>query len=119
PDSSVIVGRLIIQHKFIGSLIVRANGKNRYTEEDGELWSLVNEPAGIALANSRQYLELLKLKDALADDNWYLSNELRRNVGTEIVGANFGLKDAMEQVFKVAPLSSPVLLIGETGTGKE
>ncbi len=119
PDSSVIVGRLIIQHKFIGSLIVRANGKNRYTDEDGELWSLVNEPAGIALANSRQYLELLKLKDALADDNWYLSNELRRNMGTEIVGANFGLKDAMEQVYKVAPLSSPVLLMGETGTGKE
>ena len=119
PDSSIIVVRLIIQHKFIGSLLVRANGTNRYTEEHGELWSLVNEPVGIALANSQQYTELLKLKDALADDNWYLSNELRRSVGTEIVGANFGLKEVMDQVYKVAPLSSPVLLMGETGTGKE
>ena len=119
PDCSAIVGRLIIQHRFIGSLIVRANGIGRYTERDGQLWSLVNEPAGIALANSRQYLELLKLKDALADDNRYLSNELRRNVGTEIVGASTGLRDVMEQVYRVAPLSSPVLLMGETGTGKE
>jgi transcriptional regulator with GAF, ATPase, and Fis domain len=61
----------------------------------------------------------LKLKDALADDNRDLSSELQKSVGTEIVGAKFGLKDVMEQVYKVAPLSSPVLLTGETGTGKE
>src|SRR5208282_4098324 len=87
--------------------------------EDGQLWSLVNEPAGIALANSQQYLDLLRLKDALADDNRYLSSELQKSVGTEIVGANLGLKDVIEQVYKVAPLSSPVLLTGDTGTGKE
>jgi len=40
-------------------------------------------------------------------------------VGTEIVGASTGLRDVMEQVYRVAPLSSPVLLMGETGTGKE
>ena len=58
PECSAIVARLIIQHKFIGSLIVRANGNDRYDEGHAELWALVNEPAGIALANSRQYLEL-------------------------------------------------------------
>jgi transcriptional regulator with GAF, ATPase, and Fis domain len=119
PESSVIVARLIIQSKFMGSLIVRATGKGRYTEEHGELWSIVNEPVGIALANSRQYLELLKLKERLADDNRYLHNELRRNTGAQIVGTNFGLKNVMEQVYRVAPLSSPVLLVGETGSGKE
>jgi transcriptional regulator with GAF, ATPase, and Fis domain len=119
PDSSVIVGRLIIQHKFIGSLILRANGKGRYTEKHGQLWSLVNEPSGIALANSRQYTELLRLKDVLADDNQYLQDELKRSVGTQIIGINCGLKNVMDQVYRVAPLSSPVLLSGETGTGKE
>jgi transcriptional regulator with GAF, ATPase, and Fis domain len=119
PDSSVIVGRLIIQHKFIGSLIVRAEGINRYSERDGKLWSLVNQPAGIALANSQQYHELLRLKDTLVEDNQYLQDELRRNIGTQIIGMNFGLKAVMEQVYRVAPLSSPVLLSGETGTGKE
>jgi transcriptional regulator with GAF, ATPase, and Fis domain len=119
PDSSAIVGRLVIQHNFIGSLIVRADGKDRYTEEHAKLWSLLNEPAGIALANSKQYCELLKLKDILADDNRYLQNELRRSWAEKIVGADFGLRDVMEQVVKVAPLTSPVLLLGETGTGKE
>ncbi|HVN25243.1 MAG TPA: sigma 54-interacting transcriptional regulator [Syntrophorhabdales bacterium] len=118
-DSSLIVGRLVIQHNFVGSLIVRANGKDRYTEGHARLWSLVNEPTAIALANSRKYYELLKMKDLLADDNRYLQNELRRGLGDTIVGADFGLRQVFEQVVKVAPLTSPVLLTGETGTGKE
>lgn len=117
--SSIIVGRLIVEGKFVGSLIVRANGNGRYTGKDAELWSLINEPAAIALANSRRYLELMKLKELLADDSKYFQNELRRGFSEEIVGAEFGLKEVMNQVLKVAPLSSPVLLFGETGTGKE
>jgi transcriptional regulator with GAF, ATPase, and Fis domain len=118
-DSSIIVGRLIIENKFVGSLIVRADGKERYTEEDEKLWSLINEPVAIALANSRRYLELMKLKELLADDSRYFQNELRRGFSEEIVGAEFGLKGVMEQVLKVAPQTSPVVLYGETGTGKE
>ncbi len=119
PDSSIIVGRLIIEDKFVGSLIVRAGGKNRYTREEARLWSLINEPAAVALANSRRYLELIKLKEMLADDSKYFQNELRRGFSEEIVGAEFGLKGVMEQVLKVAPQPSPVVLYGETGTGKE
>jgi transcriptional regulator with GAF, ATPase, and Fis domain len=107
-DSSIIVGRLIIEDKFVGSLIIRANGNGRYQAEDAELWSLINEPAAVALANSRRYLELMKLKELLADDSKYFQNELLR-----------GFSEVMSQVSKVAPLSSPVLLHGETGTGKE
>ncbi len=119
PTCSIIVARLIIRQKFIGSLIVRADGLDRFTEEHGELWAMVNEPVAIALVNSQQYQELLKRKEALADDNRYLHNELRKNIGAQIIGANFGLKEVMDQVYKVAPLASPVLLIGETGSGKE
>lgn len=118
-DSSIIVARLIIEGQFVGSLIIRANGKGRYNEEHERLWSLVNEPAAVALANSRQYLELLRLKEVLADDSRYFQDELRKNLVDEIVGLHTGLKNVMDQVLKVAPLSSPVLLLGETGTGKE
>ncbi|MBA4418460.1 MAG: Fis family transcriptional regulator [Syntrophus sp. (in: bacteria)] len=117
--SSIIVGRLIIENKFVGSLIVRADGKEKYTEDDARLWSLINEPAAVALANSRRYLELMKLKELLADDSRYFQNELRRGFNETIVGAEFGLKGVMEQVLKVAPQTSPVVLYGETGTGKE
>ncbi|OPY82843.1 MAG: Formate hydrogenlyase transcriptional activator [Syntrophorhabdus sp. PtaU1.Bin153] len=119
PDSSIVVGRLIVEGKFVGSFIVRANGKGRYTEEDARLWALINEPMAVALANSRRYLEVMNLKELLADDSKYFQNELRRGFSEEIVGAEFGLKGVMEQVLKVAPLSSGVLLYGETGTGKE
>jgi len=119
PDSSLVVGRLIIQHRFIGSLIVRAVGEGRYDERHGRLWSVVNEPTGIALANSRRYVELLKLGDMLADENRYLRDELQRDWKEEIVGSGFGLREVMEQVWKVGPLPSPVLLVGETGSGKE
>jgi transcriptional regulator with GAF, ATPase, and Fis domain len=44
---------------------------------------------------------------------------LRQVIGEEIIGADFGLRSVMELVRQVAPLSSPVLLLGETGTGKE
>jgi transcriptional regulator with GAF, ATPase, and Fis domain len=118
-DSSIIVGRLIIENRFVGSLIVRANGKGRYTEDDAKIWSLINEPAAIALANSRRYMELIELKEMLADDSKYFQNELRRGFSEEIIGAELGLKKVMEQVAKVAPQTSPVLLYGETGTGKE
>ncbi|MCP4579784.1 MAG: hypothetical protein GY846_26230 [Deltaproteobacteria bacterium] len=56
---------------------------------------------------------------ALADDNRYLTRELRHLVGDEIVGAEFGLKNVMDMVRQVAPRDNPVLLLGETGAGKE
>jgi transcriptional regulator with GAF, ATPase, and Fis domain len=71
------------------------------------------------LSNSLRYIEVLKLKELLADDNRYLHRELSRQCGEEIVGADFGLKGVMDLVRQVAPLNSPVLLYGETGTGKE
>lgn len=117
-ECSIMLGRLIIDGKYIGALGIRARGTGRFTEDHVRLWSVVNEPAAIAVANSRRLREVIDLKDMLADDNRYLREELRKNT-VEIVGADFGLKAAMESVRKVAPLASPVLIIGETGTGKE
>ena len=117
-ECSMMLGRLIIDGKYVGALGVRAAGTGQYTADHARLWSLVNEPAAIALANSRRHHEVTDLKDLLADDNKYLRDELRKNT-VEIVGADFGLRDVMENVRKVAPLASPVLLVGETGTGKE
>ena len=66
-----------------------------------------------------RHQEVSRLKDMLADDNRYLFEELRSASGDEIIGSDFGLKPVMEMVRQVAPLDSPVLLLGETGTGKE
>ncbi|MFH0785539.1 MAG: sigma 54-interacting transcriptional regulator [Pseudomonadota bacterium] len=62
---------------------------------------------------------MLDLKDLLADDNRYLRDELRRVSREDVIGADFGLKEVMEMARQVAPMASPVLLLGETGAGKE
>ncbi|PKN76505.1 MAG: Fis family transcriptional regulator [Deltaproteobacteria bacterium HGW-Deltaproteobacteria-10] len=118
-ESSVLVNRLLIEDKYIGAFGARAVGKDRYTEEHLRLWTLINEPAAIALANFLQYREISKLKDILADEKSYLESELRKSFGDKVVGSDSGLKQTMQKVRMVAPLPSPVLISGETGTGKE
>ena len=119
PESSEIVLLLSIEGKRAGALALAARGKDRYSEEHARLLSLLNEPFVIALSNALSHQELLRLKDMLVDDNLYLHQELRRLSGDEIVGCDFGLKRVMELVRQVAPLNSPVLLLGETGVGKD
>ncbi len=119
PPSSVLVNPITLEGKYVGALSARVEGEGKYTEEHVHAWELVNEPTAIALANHLKYRELNRLKNLVEDDKRYLEKELRNERGQTLVGADFGLREVMEKVRRVAPLSSPVLLIGETGTGKE
>jgi transcriptional regulator with GAF, ATPase, and Fis domain len=119
PESSLLIMRLILDGKRQGALILRARGENRYTADHTELISSLNEPFAIALNNALTHHELEKLKDSLDEDNRYLRSELAHTTAREIIGAEFGLSGVMELVSRVAPLESPVVLLGETGVGKE
>jgi transcriptional regulator with GAF, ATPase, and Fis domain len=103
----------------IGSLVLFAEGLNQYTVEHARLLKLLHGPFAIAISNALTHQEVIRLKDMLADDNRYLFEELRSVSGDEIIGSDFGLKAVMQMVQQVAPLGSPVLLLGETGAGKE
>jgi transcriptional regulator with GAF, ATPase, and Fis domain len=119
PPSSVLLGALFLENDEIGTLLLRAAGRGLYTAEHAELWALLNAPAGIALSNYCRYLQVLRLHDLLSRDNRNLRERLKELPPDEIIGADLGLRDVMSQVDRVAPLDSPVLLLGETGTGKE
>jgi transcriptional regulator with GAF, ATPase, and Fis domain len=118
-DLSGVRVKLALEGKDVGALSVASDGKRELTEEHARLLTLLNEPFSIALSNFLRYRELRDLKDRLADDNQYLHRELRQISGEEIIGADSGLKGVIEMVRQVAPLESPVLLLGETGVGKE
>jgi transcriptional regulator with GAF, ATPase, and Fis domain len=118
-DASLLVLRLIVDGDIVGGVIFISDESAAFTREHAELVSQLREPFAIALSNSVRYQELLELKELLAEDNRFLHRELRQIAGDEIIGADFGLRGVMEMVRQVAPLSSPVLLSGETGTGKE
>ena len=64
--------------------------------------------------------EVQQLKDRLHEENIYLKEEIRGagNFG-EIIGNSRPLKRVLRQAEQVAPLNTTVLILGETGTGKE
>jgi transcriptional regulator with GAF, ATPase, and Fis domain len=119
PDTSALVQLLEVEGRKLGALVLLAEGREKFSEEHARLFSLLKEPFAIALSNTLKHQEVLRLKDLLADDNRYLHRELLQLSGDEIVGAEFGLKEVMTMARQVASLGSPVLLLGETGVGKD
>ncbi len=120
PDSSLLLMALESEEaKQLGHLVLCTEGKGRYTEAHLELFSMLREPFTIALSNTLQHKQVIKLKEMLQDDNRYLFEELQRQSGETVIGADLGLKSVMKLVHQVAPKISPVLLLGETGVGKD
>jgi transcriptional regulator with GAF, ATPase, and Fis domain len=116
---SAIAMDLAVEGKPLGTFSVMAEGDEVFTQAHVNLVALLREPFSIAMSNAIRYEELVKLKDIVDAENRELNRELRRFSGDEIIGAEYGLRKTMEMVGQVAPLNSPVLLLGETGVGKE
>jgi transcriptional regulator with GAF, ATPase, and Fis domain len=110
---------LEIDERRLGVLVSFVEGIDRYTTEHARLIQLLHDPFAIAMANALQHREIVRLKELLVDDNRFLHRQLFQASGAEIVGERYGLRVVMEQVRQVAPLSTPILLLGETGVGKE
>ncbi len=77
--------------------------------------------ASVDVTRLREITEELRLaKEKLAEEKIYLEQEIDTELGFgEIVGHSDALKAVMENVGRVAPCDATVLLLGETGTGKE
>lgn len=116
---SAMVLILMGEQRQVAGIVLTSHSGQVFTEEHLNLLLLLREPLSIAVSNTIRHLEVVRLKDVLKDDNSYLQGELRRIVGDSIVGANFGLKEVFRKVGQVAQLDSPVLLLGETGVGKD
>ena len=80
----------------------------------------ITEPIAAVLATEQQRRELRQLREAAeADKDAALARLQMKDIGVAIVGADAGLRDVMRSVEQVAPTGAPVLLLGETGSGKE
>jgi transcriptional regulator with GAF, ATPase, and Fis domain len=110
---------LRIKGELLGGLNLRARGEGRYDEELLELAGCLAEPFAIALANALAHEEVLRYQAILLDDKRFLNRELHGGAADGIIGGNTGLRNVMEMVGQVAPLNNTVLILGETGTGKE
>jgi transcriptional regulator with GAF, ATPase, and Fis domain len=117
--TSLMVLKLDSKGKILGTAVFISQRKEGFSAKHSNLISLLKDPFAIAMSNALKHREVVRLKDMLSEDNRYLRQEMRLLSGDEIIGANFGLRDAMEKVQHVATLDSPVLLLGETGVGKD
>ena len=117
--TSVMYMNLVIEGKYLGIVVFLAEGKGMFNKSHARLVSQLREPFNIAVSNALRYREVIKLKDIVDAENQDLARKLRHISEDEIVGADCDLKEVMEMVRQVASLKNPVLLLGETGVGKE
>ena len=103
-----------------GVLLLAARPGAGFGEDDEGLLAALQEPFAVALENDRRVRELASLREAAAADNRSLLSRLdRHDISDCIVGAETGLHAVMGQVELVARSNVPVLILGETGSGKE
>jgi transcriptional regulator with GAF, ATPase, and Fis domain len=78
------------------------------------------EPFATALANDSRIREMRRLREAVEAENRALLSRLGQpQRGDVIVGGDAGLRPVLQRVVLVARSDVPVLILGETGTGKE
>jgi formate hydrogenlyase transcriptional activator len=111
---------LITQGRTFGSLNLASRRLDAFPPQDVELLQQVATQIAIAVENALAFKEIDALKNKLAVEKLYLEEEIRSEFNfEEIVGESPVLKRALAQVELAAPAGTTVLLLGETGTGKE
>jgi formate hydrogenlyase transcriptional activator len=111
---------LISRGRPLGVLGVARREQNAFDDDEVAFLTEVAKQVAIGLENALAYQEIADLKDKLAQEKLYLEDEIRGEMDFEgIVGQSSGLRHVLSLVETVAPSDSTVLLLGETGTGKE
>jgi formate hydrogenlyase transcriptional activator len=111
---------LVNHGRALGILSILRVTETPFTPGDVDFLSRASGQIAIAVENALAYREISELKDKLAQEKLYLEEEFRSEMGFEqIIGNSKALKHVLQQVETVAPSDSTVLLLGETGTGKE
>ena len=118
-DWSSISMPLIHKKSQMGIAVLGLEGRNRYKEEHMQLFEMLHDPFVLALSNNIKHREVIRLKNIIEAEKKDLQEVLNYSSVNTIVGAGLGLKGVLDNARLVADQDSPVLLLGETGAGKE
>jgi formate hydrogenlyase transcriptional activator len=117
---SYILVPLIFRGKVIGTFNLASRNVHQYDTDDIRFLEQIAEQITVAVGSAKAYTEIARLKDALAEENIYLRDEIRLvHPFHEIVGRSQSIQRVLQDVERVAKTDTTVLLRGETGTGKE
>lgn len=111
---------LISHGAVLGTLTIASRREAAFTEREVGLMRQVAIQVAIAIENAFAHQELIEQKEKLVEEKLYLEDELRTEFNfEEIVGESAQLRRILKQVETVAPTDATVMILGETGTGKE
>src|SRR5207249_2565646 len=109
---------LIGRSGVVGVLAALKRSERAFERDDVVFLEQVARQVAVAVENALDYETAIKDRDKETKQRRYLEEEIRAEVG-EIVGESPALKTTLSLVSVVAPTDSSVLILGETGTGKE
>jgi formate hydrogenlyase transcriptional activator len=117
---TICIVPLVNRGRALGVLCLARKKENSFSEHDADFLTEVAGQVTIAIENALAYREISELKDKLAQEKLYLEEEIRSELNFEhIIGSSPALKQVLDLVETVALSDSTVLLLGDTGTGKE
>jgi formate hydrogenlyase transcriptional activator len=104
----------------MGMLVLGSTRDRAFEAGDVDLLSQVAAQVALALENHHAAAEIQKLRNQLEQERQYLKHEVKTNkLFPEIVGDSPALRQVLEEAITVAESEATVLILGETGTGKE
>jgi len=119
-EGELLIGPLASDHGTYGLVLLLAATGQYFTPFHERILQELLEPLAVALENDRRLRELTALREAAEADKQSLLRRLgRTELADTIVGATGRLRPVMERVELVSRSDVPVLLLGETGSGKE
>ncbi|HEU5040997.1 MAG TPA: sigma 54-interacting transcriptional regulator, partial [Gemmatimonadales bacterium] len=118
---STICMPVVNQGRLIGALYLENNlAPGVFTTDRARVLQIIAAQAAIAIENARLFAEIRRLKERVEATNVYLTEEIQTERGfEEIVGHTPALRRVLGRIEQVAATDSTVLVLGETGTGKE
>jgi len=111
---------LLLGDRTLGALNIGSLHEEAFTAADAEMLGETAKQIALAVANSLAYQEIAQLKEKLTKEKLYLEEEIQTEYNfEEIIGESRALKQVLKEVQTVAATDSTVLILGETGCGKE
>jgi PAS domain S-box-containing protein len=117
---SICLLPLLSQDRVIGVLGLASRTPGAFDASDTRLLMQVASQVALAIDHAEAFRQLAEVKDRLIDEKRYLEEEIKTEFNfEEIVGESQALKRVLKQLETVAATDATVLILGETGTGKE
>lgn len=112
---------LVFGNKTLGVLKLAQCQPDNFNAANLRVLQQIAERIAIAVDNALAYQEINRLKESLVHENLYLTEQINGNNPDfgEIVGRSVVMSVVLKQVEMVAKSDCSVLILGETGTGKE